>query len=94
VHEHLIHGETATDKLGAKSLMEQPASQLSSQNKALVPSPTSTETEALKNACAARSSGNRNFAYILSGSVRASQTADKGPSQKCRGLVGLGRQNG
>jgi hypothetical protein len=46
VRERLTRGETAAHKLGARSLMEQPTSQLSSQNKALEPSPTSTETEA------------------------------------------------
>jgi hypothetical protein len=72
VREHLTRGETAAHKLRAKSLMEQPASQLSSQNKALVPSPTTTETVASKNAYVAQSTGNRNVTHVLSGSVRAS----------------------
>jgi hypothetical protein len=54
--------------------MEQPASQLSSQNKALESSSISTETEASKKACAERSVGNRNIAHVLSGSVCASQS--------------------
>jgi hypothetical protein len=74
VRECLTHGETAAHKLGAKSLMEQPVSQLSSQNKALEPSSTSTETEAWKKACAARSAGNQNVGHVLAGSVRASQS--------------------
>jgi hypothetical protein len=74
VRERLTRGETAAHKLGAKSLMEQPTSQLSSQNKALEPSPTSTEIEASKKACAAWSAGNRNVTHVLSGSVHSSQS--------------------
>jgi hypothetical protein len=74
VRERLTRGGTITHKLGARSLMEQPVSQLSSQNKALEPSPTSTETEASKKTCAERSVGNQNVAHVLSRSVRASQS--------------------
>jgi hypothetical protein len=74
VRERLTRGETAAHKLGAKSLMEQLASQLSCQNKALQPSPTSTETEASKNVCATRSVGNQNVTQVLSGSVCANQS--------------------
>jgi hypothetical protein len=74
VRERLNRGETAAHKLGARSLTEQPASQLSSQNKALEASLTSTETEASKKAYAERSVRKWNNAQVLSGSVRASQS--------------------
>jgi hypothetical protein len=74
VCERLTRDETTAHKLSARSLMEQPMSQLSYQNKAIEPSPTSTETEASKKACAERSLGNRNITHVLSGSVRASQS--------------------
>jgi hypothetical protein len=43
MRERLTRGETDTHKLGAKSLIEQLARQLSSPNKALEPSPTWAE---------------------------------------------------